>query len=156
MSLTTRVLLGLIVVVMATLGDLVESVIKRDLGVKDMGTILPGHGGLLDRFDGLEPAITLLIVELLIRERGSQRRVADDQLIEPEQLVLDLGERAGPLRRGQQRLHRQLLEAVEQLEQAIEGFDGTLVLVSHDRRMLDAVGIDRVVEIDAGRVTERR
>jgi ATPase subunit of ABC transporter with duplicated ATPase domains len=48
------------------------------------------------------------------------------------------------------------LEAVEQLEQAIEGFAGTLVLVTHDRRLLDSVGIDRVVEVDAGRVTERR
>ena len=42
------------------------------------------------------------------------------------------------------------LEAVEQLEQAIEAFAGTLVLVTHDRTMLDAVGIDRVVEVDVG------
>jgi phosphatidate cytidylyltransferase len=47
------VLLGLIVVVMATLGDLVESVIKRDLGVKDMSQVIPGHGGLMDRLDSL-------------------------------------------------------------------------------------------------------
>jgi ATPase subunit of ABC transporter with duplicated ATPase domains len=46
------------------------------------------------------------------------------------------------------------LEAVEQLEQAIEGFGGTLVLVTHDRTMLEAVGIDRVVEVVDGRVTE--
>ncbi len=47
------------------------------------------------------------------------------------------------------------LEAVEQLEQAIDGFAGTLVLVTHDRRLLDAVGIDRVVEVEAGQVRER-
>ena len=47
------------------------------------------------------------------------------------------------------------LEAVEQLEQAIDGFAGTLVLVTHDRAMLDAVGIDRVVEVTSGQVIER-
>jgi phosphatidate cytidylyltransferase len=47
------VLLGLIAVVMATLGDLCESVIKRDLGIKDMSQIVPGHGGLMDRLDSL-------------------------------------------------------------------------------------------------------
>lgn len=47
------VALGLITVVMATLGDLCESVIKRDLGVKDMSQIVPGHGGLMDRLDSL-------------------------------------------------------------------------------------------------------
>ncbi|MEI2712644.1 MAG: phosphatidate cytidylyltransferase [Nocardioides sp.] len=47
------VALGLIAVVMATLGDLCESVIKRDLGIKDMSHIIPGHGGLMDRLDSL-------------------------------------------------------------------------------------------------------
>ena len=47
------VCLGLIAVVMATLGDLCESVIKRDLGIKDMSQIIPGHGGLMDRLDSL-------------------------------------------------------------------------------------------------------
>ncbi len=47
------VLLGVIAAVMATLGDLCESVMKRDLGIKDMSQVIPGHGGLMDRLDSL-------------------------------------------------------------------------------------------------------
>ena len=47
------IVLGILVAVTAPLGDLVESMIKRDLGVKDLGTFLPGHGGFLDRFDAI-------------------------------------------------------------------------------------------------------
>ncbi|MBX6391156.1 MAG: phosphatidate cytidylyltransferase [Frankia sp.] len=47
------VLLGLAVVCTATVGDLGESLLKRDIGIKDMGNLLPGHGGIMDRLDSL-------------------------------------------------------------------------------------------------------
>lgn len=56
--------LGLVVVLFGTWGDLVESLFKRTLGIKDSGTILPGHGGMLDRFDSSLMAIPAAVVYL--------------------------------------------------------------------------------------------
>jgi phosphatidate cytidylyltransferase len=68
-SISHGIALGIVVAIVAPIGDLCESMIKRDLGVKDLGTLLPGHGGVLDRFDAMLfclPAVYYLAVQLNI------------------------------------------------------------------------------------------
>ena len=62
MSVAQWMGLGLVVVFFGTWGDLVESLFKRTMGIKDSGKILPGHGGMLDRFDSSLMAIPAAVV----------------------------------------------------------------------------------------------
>ncbi|ADU48774.1 phosphatidate cytidylyltransferase [Intrasporangium calvum] len=63
--------LGVAVAIAATIGDLMESLIKRDLGIKDMSSILPGHGGIMDRLDSLIVVVPIVWAVLsLLAERA--------------------------------------------------------------------------------------
>jgi phosphatidate cytidylyltransferase len=65
-SIINWLVLGLIIVVAASFGDLVESMLKRSLKVKDSSNLLPGHGGILDRFDGVLLASPIAFTYLML------------------------------------------------------------------------------------------
>lgn len=68
LSLGLAVALGALISLVATVGDLAESAVKRSLGVKDLGTLLPGHGGMMDRIDAL--LFTLPVAHLVLLAGG--------------------------------------------------------------------------------------
>jgi phosphatidate cytidylyltransferase len=66
LDVTQWMILAIIIVLTGTLGDLVESMLKRSLGIKDSGNIMPGHGGMLDRFDAVLLSAPFVFVYLAL------------------------------------------------------------------------------------------
>ena len=64
LSLVDWIMLATVTVIVGSIGDLVESMLKRSLTIKDSGTLLPGHGGFLDRFDGFLFAVPFYVLSL--------------------------------------------------------------------------------------------
>ena len=71
-------IIGFVTLVFATFGDLVESLLKRNLGIKDSGNFLPGHGGLLDRLDAILVAIPFVVLTVFFIDRISDLKLIID------------------------------------------------------------------------------
>ena len=71
-------IIGFVTLVFATFGDLVESLLKRNLGIKDSGTFLPGHGGVLDRLDAILVAIPFVVLTVFFIDRISDLKLIID------------------------------------------------------------------------------
>jgi len=66
MQITALLTLSVGVTFFSVVGDLIESMLKRNCGIKDTGTMLPGHGGVLDRVDGLVAATPLFVLTMML------------------------------------------------------------------------------------------
>jgi phosphatidate cytidylyltransferase len=72
--------IGFVTLIFATLGDLIESLLKRNIGIKDSGSIMPGHGGWLDRLDAILVAIPFAVLAVFLMDRVNDVRLIIDFL----------------------------------------------------------------------------